>query len=98
MINFARMSEDVKDFVTALGNYVRDAISHSGEPADYNVEAVHIVDARNHIFRPAGRRPTDEAEDIYALRDLCHLDTDIMELVPDRGRLRTVARNYFGGL
>ncbi len=92
------MSQEVSDFIDALLAYVRAEIMASGEPADYNTDAVCIVDARNHIFRPVGRRSTDEAENIYALRDLCRVDDATMEIVPDRGRCASVARNFFGTL
>ena len=68
------MREDIKDFVDALESYVKAQLQASGEPADYNVEALEIVDARNHLFRHAGKRVTDESENIYALRDLCRVD------------------------
>ncbi len=86
--------DEREDFVKALAAYVRAEIARSGEGADYCNEAVRIVDARNHLFRPAGRRATDESEDIYALRDLCRVDEDTMEYQVDTGRLRSVARNY----
>lgn len=89
------MTTDVKDFVDALEAYVRAELTASGEPADYNVDALEVVDARNHLFRPAGRRATDEAENIYALRDLCRVDEESMTFVPDRGRMAAIARNYF---
>lgn len=89
------MTDEIRDFVDALERYVLDALRQSGQPADYNVEALCVVDARNHLFRPAGKRPTDEAADVYALRDLCHVDEDTLDVVPDRARLAAVARNYF---
>lgn len=89
------METDKADFVDALLAFVKEELQRSGEPADYNVEALRVVDARNHIFRPAGKLPTDEADDIYALRDLCRVDEETMEMVPDRGRIAAVARNYF---
>ena len=89
------MTDEIRDFVDALERYVLDALRQSGQPADYNVDALEVVDARNHLFRPAGKRPTDEATDVYALRDLCHVDEDTLDVVPDRTRLAAVARNYF---
>ena len=89
------MTDEIRDFVDALERYVLDALRQSGQPADYNVETLCVVDARNHLFRPAGKRPTDEATDVYALRDLCHVDEDTLDVVPDRTRLAAVARNYF---
>lgn len=83
------------DFVDALESYVKAELRTKGIPADYNNEAVEIVDARNHLFRNAGCRVTDEADNIYALRDLCCIDEESMEMLPDRERIRRVARNYF---
>ena len=93
--NFVHMTDEVKDFINALDRYVRSEVAASGMPADYNTEALRVADARNHLFHPAGRRATDESEDIYALRDLCRVDEDTMEVVPDRARMAAVARNYF---
>lgn len=90
------MTEETTDFIDALEAYVRDAIAATGQPADYCVEALRVVDARNHIFCAAGRRATDEAIDVYALRDLCRVDEETMRFVPDRGRMAAVARNIFG--
>ena len=64
---------------------------------NYNVEALEIVDARNHLFRHAGKRVTDESENIYALRDLCHVDEMSLDFVPDRQRMAAIARNFFLG-
>lgn len=82
------------DFISALKRHVAASLRESGEAADYCNRAVEITDARNHLFRDAGTRGTDEAENVYALRDLCRLDEDTMELLPDEGRLRSVARNF----
>lgn len=89
------MREDIKDFVDALESYVRAQLQASGEPADYNVEALEIVDARNHLFRHAGEKVTDESENIYALRDLCRVDEVSLDFVPDRQRMAAIARNFF---
>lgn len=89
------MGEEQRDFIDALRAYVAAALAASGAAADYCREAVRVDDARNRLFRPAGRRPTDESEDVYALRDLCRLDEDTLELVPDEGRLASISRNYF---
>ena len=56
---------------------------------------MQIVDARNGLFRSAGIRTTDEEHDIYELRSLCRLDEETLELVPDEGRLRSLALGYF---
>lgn len=88
--------EEVKHhFVDALMAYVRAALQESGEAADYSRMAVRIVDARNLLFCSAGACATDETEDVFALRDLCCIDEDTLEFVPDRGRIESVARNYF---
>lgn len=89
------MEEQQKEFIAALRAYVGAALAACGEPAEYCREAVHVADARNHLFRPAGHRPTDEAEDVYALRDLCRLDEDTLEAVPDEGRIASISRNFF---
>jgi hypothetical protein len=89
------MTDEIKDFVDALERYVEEALIASGQPADYHVDALKVGDARNHYFCPAGRRPTDESEDIYALRDLCRVDEATMTFVPDRERMASIARNYF---
>lgn len=89
------MTDDISDFTDALARYVRDELAASGEPADYNNEAVEVADARNHLFRRAGRRATEEADNVYALRDLCCVDGETMELVPDVQRIARVARNFF---
>ena len=86
---------DKKEFSEALLRFVRNEIKASGKPADYNNEAVEVVDARNHIFKNAGVRGTDESLDIYAIRDLCHVEEESMEIVPDIQRILGIARNYF---
>lgn len=90
------MSDEVTDFIDALAAYVAAQLVASPGAADYDVGRVHVADARNHLFRPGGPGGTDEADDLYALRELCRVDDGTMELVPDRGRLERVARNYFG--
>jgi len=89
------VTEEQREFVAALLAYVRVALASADEAADYCREAVRVVDARNHLFCPAGRCTTDEAENIYALRDLCRLDEDTLELVPDEGRAGSISRNFF---
>lgn len=89
------MTEEMTDFVDALERYVRDVVARSGTSADYAAGALRVVDARNHLFGDAGRHATDEAEDIYALRDLCRVDEDTLETVPDRARMAAIARDYF---
>ncbi len=87
------MSEEMTDFVAALERHVRTRLAEMGGEADYCREAVEIADARNRLFRDAGLRDTDEAENVYALRDLCRIDEDTMMLTPDRGKLLNAGRN-----
>lgn len=88
------MLNEEKDFIDALESYLKAELRACAEPADYNNEAVEIIDARNHLFRNAGRRGTDEECGIYAIRDLCRIDEDTLETVPDRMRLAALARSY----
>lgn len=88
------LSPETKAFIEALLHYVKAALQHSGVDPDYCQEAVQIIDARNHLFRSAGVHRTDEAQGIYALRDLCVLDETTMMLVPDAARCRSVARDF----
>ena len=90
------MSE-ITDFVEALRRCIVTELRAGKEAPDYNAEAIEVVDARNHLFRNVGIKATDEAENIYALRDLCRLDED-MELIPDDVRMRRVACNFFGSV
>lgn len=87
-------SSELTDFVDALLAYTESALRASGELPDYCQEAVRIIDARNHLFVSAGVHRTDEEHSIYALRDLCALDEDSMELVPDRMKCAAVGRNF----
>lgn len=89
------MTDEIQEFIDALDRFVRAALAASGEPADYNNEALEVVDARNHLFRLVGTRVTDEAENIYALRDLCRVDEETMDFLPDRQRMERIARNFF---
>lgn len=88
------MFDEKKDFIDALEAFVKAELRASIEPADYNSEAIEIVDARNHLFRNIGRGATDEEHNIYAIRDLCRVDEDTMETVPDRMRFAAIAREY----
>ncbi|RRD80517.1 hypothetical protein EII14_01615 [Alloprevotella sp. OH1205_COT-284] len=88
-------SSELEDFADALLSHVEAALRASGETADYSQEAVCIIDARNHLFASAGVHRTDEERGIYALRDLCALDDESMELRPDRMRCRAVGRDFF---
>ncbi len=86
---------DTEAFIDALAAYAREALRASGQTADYCTDALRIVSARNHLFAAAGQRPTDESEDVYALRDLCRIDEETMDYVIDLQRLTAIARNYF---
>lgn len=85
----------MKDFIEALERFVVSEIRTSGEPADYNHDAVEILDARNHLFRKLENRATDEENNIYALREFFRIDDETMDFTPDRGRMRSIARNWF---
>lgn len=89
------MKEYVKEFVDALEQFVQCELVSGSEYADYNSDSVQIVDARNALFRNVGKMGTDEEHDIYAIRSLCRIDEDTLDIVPDRGRLESLARNYF---
>lgn len=88
------MLNEKEDFVEALARYVDDALRHAAGGGDYISGAVQIVDARNHLFREAGNRSTDEEAGIYALRDLCRVDEDTLDTVPNRQRFAAIAREY----
>lgn len=87
-------SSELQDFVDALIAYAEAALRTSGELPDYCQEAVRIIDARNHLFTSAGIHRTDEEHGIYALRDLCALNEDTMELQPDRLKCAAVGRDF----
>lgn len=82
----------MQSFASALTSHVQDFLrDHDPE---YVQEAIQVLDARNHLFRTIPAHPTDESQDIYAIRDLCHVDEE-MQTVPDPHRILSVARNYF---
>ena len=85
------MLNEENDFIEALEFFLKAELRASAEPADYNNEAIRIIDARNHLFHNVGRCGTDEECGIYAIRDLCHVDEDTLETVPDRMRLAALA-------
>ena len=93
---FPPMIDQKTDFVNALESFVKAELRLSMEPADYNNEAIEIIDARNHLFRNVGRQFTDEELGIYAIRDLCQVDEDTMETIPNRMKFLSIARTYFG--
>lgn len=88
------MLHEKTDFVDALDQFIRSELRHSAEPADYNTDSIEIVDARNHLFRNAGKKGTDEELGFYTIRDLCHIDEDTMDFVPNRQRLFALAREF----
>ena len=90
------MIDQTTDFVNALESFVKAELRLSMEPADYNNEAIEIIDARNHLFRNVGRQSTDAELGIYAIRDLCQVDEDAMETIPNRMKFLSIARTYFG--
>lgn len=89
------MTEEVALFVDALSAYVNARLQAAPAGADYVQEAVEIVDARNHLFRCAGERATDEVENVFALSELSRPDEETLELVAHRGRIAAIARNFF---
>ena len=89
------MIDEKNDFIEALQRYVVEQLRLSSEAPDYNNEAIRIIDARNHLFCNVGCRRTDEEEGIYAIRDLCRVDDDTMEVVPDVMRFRAIAKDLF---
>ena len=89
------MQEEINEFVEALYRFVANEIKRVTDPI-YCQEGIKIVDARNHIFRLSDTLRTDEAEDTYALSDLCIVDED-MQTVPHRQRMYRIARNYWNG-
>ena len=78
------MQEEINEFVEALYRFVANEIKRVTDPI-YCQEGIKIVDAR-----------TDEAEDTYALSDLCIVDED-MQTVPNRQRMYRIARNHWNG-
>lgn len=88
------MENEINDFVEALARFVERELSREPDPV-YSQKAVKIDDARNHIFRIVEPARTDESEDLYALADLCRMDEDNLQAVPNRGRMLRIARNYW---
>lgn len=90
------MIDEQIEFAQALEAYVKEQLRMSHEAPDYNNEAVRILDARNHLFCNVGCHGTDEELGIYAIRDLCRVDEDTMEVIPDHSRFLALAKDYFG--
>ena len=85
-------TEQIREFAEALCRLVaRELQQQDGE---YVRGAVRVLDARCHLFLLAPHQTTDEAEDVFALSDLCRVDED-MQTIPDMNRALSVARNYF---
>lgn len=87
------MAEEIENFVVALKYFVSMELAAVGGEEEYCRDAVQVLDAHNLLFRNVGRHSTDEVENIYALRELCRIDEENFNLVPDEGRIRSVARN-----
>lgn len=83
------------DFVEAFECFVRAEIRASGTLADYNKDAIEIIDARNHLFRNVGIHVTDEENGIYAIRDLCRVNEETLETIPDRMKFESLAKTFF---
>lgn len=81
-----------QEFASALCQHVAELLRE--QDCAYPQGAVHVIDARNHIFVDLPTQSTDEAADVYALADLCHVD-ESMDTLPDMNRALSVARNYF---
>ena len=71
------MEKEAQEFVEALCRFVEQELQRDPDPI-YSQKAVKIADARNHLFRIVEPARTDEAEDLYALADLCRLDEETM--------------------
>ena len=84
------MQEEINEFVEALYRFVADEIKRVADPI-YSQEGIKIVDARNRLTDAVR---TDEAEDTYALSDLCMVD-ESMQTVPNRQRMYRIARNHW---
>lgn len=89
------MLDEKNDFVGALERYVNEELRTALEPAEYNKDAIEIVDARNHLFRNVGQLSTDEERNIYALSDLCCVDEETFHTIPNRMKLKAIARNFW---
>lgn len=48
------MLNEENDFIEALEFFLKAELRASAEPADYNNEAIRIIDARNHLFQNVG--------------------------------------------
>lgn len=89
------MNIDQKEFVDAIMNFLNETIKGSDIALEYSYVAVKVIDARNHLFQIVEQSTTDEAANVYALRDLCRMEEGTLEMIVDEGRLKSIARNYF---
>lgn len=89
------MQEEINEFVEALYRFVANEIKRSQTP--YTARRASKSWMPETIsFRLTDTSRTDEAEDTYALPDLCIIDED-MQTVPNRQRMYRIARNYWNG-
>lgn len=86
---------EIEEFISSLRGYVEEQLRTEGLEAEYIRTAVHIVDARNHIFESVGDRSTAEEENVFAIRDMLCVDSDTLEMCVNMGRLQSIARIYF---
>lgn len=89
------MNIDKQRFIDALTHFVAEALRRADEGGDYIRGSVEVLDARNELFRFSSLHTTDEELNRYALRELCKIDDESMQTIPDRGHIERVARNYF---
>lgn len=89
------MNNEKADFVAAFERYIKEELRTSIEPAEYNKDAIKIVDARNHLFKNVGHQATDEEADVYALNDLCCVDEGSFCVVPNVMKLHAIACNFW---
>lgn len=89
------MFDEKNDFEIALKRYIIEELRTASEPAEYNKDAIEIVDARNHLFRNVGHAQTDEENNVYAISDLCCVDEETFHIVPNSMKLKAIARNYW---
>ena len=83
----------LSDFANALERHVAERLRLCEDSPDYVCEAVHIADAHNLLFITVEGGTTDEEHNLFALRDLCHLDDMTLNHVPDRQRIERLARH-----
>lgn len=89
------MNIDKQRFIEGLTRFVAEALHRADEGGDYIRGSVQVLDARNVLFRLSPLHSTDEEQDRYALRELCKVDDESLQTIPDAGHIERVARNYF---